>query len=57
MENNTNKKGYLLKERISLSLNSELVAKIKEAAKKDKRTVSNFIEMVLSEHLKKDGNE
>lgn len=40
-----------LKEKISITIDSDIVKKIKELAEKDERSFSQYINMVLKEHI------
>ena len=40
-----------LKEKISITIDSDIVKKIKEMAEKDERSFSQYINMVLKEHI------
>ena len=42
-----------LKEKVSITLDTEIVEKIKELAEQDDRSFSQFINLVLKEYLKK----
>jgi len=42
-----------LKEKISITIDSDILEKIKKAAEKDDRSLSQYINIVLKEHLKK----
>jgi len=42
-----------LKEKISITVDSDVVEKIKELAEADDRSFSQYINMVLKEHLQK----
>ncbi len=41
-----------LKEKISITIDGDILEKIKEAAEKDDRSLSQYINIVLKEHLK-----
>lgn len=51
-------KGYVsmkpLKEKVSITLDSDVVEKIKALAEEDERSFSQFINKVLKDYLKKD---
>ena len=40
-----------LKEKISITIDSDLLEKIKEAAERDERSLSQYINLVLKKHL------
>ena len=40
-----------LKEKISITIDSDIIAKIKEQAEKDDRSLSQYINLVLKKHL------
>lgn len=42
-----------LKEKISITIDSDVLEKIKAEAENDDRSLSQFINIVLKEHLKK----
>ncbi len=42
-----------LKEKISITIDGDILDKIKEAAEKDDRSLSQYINIVLKEHLKR----
>ncbi len=42
-----------LKEKISITIDSDLLEKIKQVAEEDDRSVSQFINLVLKQHLQK----
>lgn len=44
-----------LKEKVSITLDSDIIERIKELADKDDRSFSQYINMVLKEHLKAAG--
>ena len=41
-----------LKEKISITIDSDILPKIKEEAESDDRSLSQFINLLLKEHLK-----
>ncbi len=43
-----------LKEKISITIDSDVLEKIKAEAENDDRSLSQFINIVLKEHLKKE---
>ncbi len=43
-----------LKEKISITIDSDLLEKIKEAAEKDDRSLSQYINIVLKQHIGSD---
>ncbi len=43
-----------LKERISITIDSDVLAKIKDKAEYDGRPLSQYINLVLKKHLEKD---
>ena len=43
-----------IKERISITIDWDVLEKIKETAEEDDRSLSQYINLVLKEHLKKD---
>ena len=45
-----------LKEKISLTIDADVLEKIKAAAEKDERSLSQYINKVLKEHLKEEEN-
>ena len=50
------KKGYKmrpLKEKVSLTLDNDIVKRLKEEAEKDDRTFSQYINLILKEHVRK----
>lgn len=42
-----------LKEKISLTIDNDIVKRLKEEAEKDDRTFSQYINLILKEHVKK----
>ena len=42
-----------LKEKVSITLDNDIVKRLKEEAEKDERTFSQYINLVLKEHIKK----
>lgn len=42
-----------LKERVSITLDNDLIPKIRELAENEDRSLSQYINLVLKEHLKK----
>lgn len=42
-----------LKERVSLTLDWDVLEKVREEAEKDDRSLSQYINIVLKEHIKK----
>ena len=42
-----------LKEKVSITLDNDIIQEIKELAEKDDRSFSQYINMVLKEHLTK----
>ena len=42
-----------LKEKVSISLDSDIIAKVKDLAERDDRSLSQYINLVLREHLEK----
>lgn len=46
-----------LKNKVSLTLDEDIVKKIKDLAEKDDRSFSQYINMVLKEHLSKSDNK
>lgn len=42
-----------LKEKISITIDGDLLEKIKQCAEEDDRSLSQYINLVLKEHLKK----
>ena len=42
-----------LKEKISITIDSDLLDKIKEEAEKDDRSLSQYINIALKQHIKK----
>ena len=42
-----------LKEKISITVDSDLLEKAKEEAEKDDRSLSQYINLVLKEHIKR----
>ncbi len=40
-----------LKEKVSITLDNDIIAKIKELAEKDDRSFSQYINIVLKEHI------
>lgn len=42
-----------LKEKISITIDGDLLEKIKQYAEEDDRSLSQYINLVLKEHLKK----
>lgn len=42
-----------LKEKVSITLDNDIVKRLKEEAEKDERTFSQYINLVLKEHVKK----
>ena len=45
-----------LKEKISITIDSDILEMIKHQAEKDDRSLSQYINIVLKEHLKKNQN-
>ena len=45
-----------LKEKISITIDSDILEKIKALAEDDDRSLSQYINIVLKEHLKKNNN-
>ncbi len=45
-----------LKEKVSITLDSDIVIKIKQMAENDERSFSQFINLILKEHIKKAEN-
>ena len=43
-----------LKEKISITIDSDVLEKIKAEAESDDRSLSQFINIILKEHLKKE---
>ena len=43
-----------LKEKISITVDADILAKIREIAENDDRSLSQYINLVLKEHIKKD---
>lgn len=43
-----------IKERISITIDWDVLEKVKEKAEEDDRSLSQYINLVLKEHLKKD---
>ena len=46
-----------LKEKISITIDSDLLEKAKAEAERDDRSLSQYINLVLKEHLKKIGDQ
>ncbi len=46
-----------LKERISITIDSDVLAKIKDKAEYDGRPLSQYINLVLKKHLEKDSQQ
>lgn len=42
-----------LKERVSLTIDNDIIAKIRELAEQDDRSVSQYVNLVLREHIAK----
>ncbi|MCM1055134.1 MAG: hypothetical protein NC394_06395 [Bacteroides sp.] len=42
-----------LKEKISITIDGDLLEKLREESEKDERSLSQYINMVLKEHIKK----
>ena len=42
-----------LKEKISITVDADILAKIREIAENDDRSLSQYINLVLKEHIKK----
>ena len=42
-----------LKEKVSITLDNDIIAQIKELAEQDDRSFSQYINLVLKEHLEK----
>ena len=40
-----------LKERVSLTIDSDIIAKIRELADKDDRSLSQYVNLILREHI------
>ena len=45
-----------LKEKISITIDGDLLEKVKKAAEDDERSLSQYINLVLKEHIKKLNN-
>ena len=45
-----------LKEKISITIDGDILEKIKDAAEKDDRSLSQYINIILKEHLRKAEN-
>ena len=45
-----------LKEKISITIDNDILIKLKEDAEKDDRSLSQYINIVLKEHLKHNEN-
>lgn len=43
-----------LKEKVSMTLDSDIIERIKELAEKDDRSFSQYVNLVLRRHLEKD---
>ena len=43
-----------LKEKISITVDGDILEKLKEKAEKDERSLSQYINKILKEHLKED---
>ena len=43
-----------LKEKISITIDSDILAKVREIAENDDRSLSQYINLVLKEHIKKE---
>lgn len=46
-----------LKEKISITIDSDILEKVKEKAEYDDRSLSQYINLVLKQHLKNDINK
>ena len=46
-----------LKEKISITIDSDILAKIKEKAEYDDRSLSQYINIILKEHIKNGENK
>lgn len=46
-----------LKTKISITLDNEIVDKLKELSEQDDRSLSQYINLILKEYLKKKANE
>ncbi len=46
-----------LKEKISITIDGDLLERLKEEAEADDRSLSQYINIVLKEHIKKQNNE
>lgn len=46
-----------LKEKISITIDSDILEKIKIQAENDDRSLSQYINLILKEHLKKESGE
>lgn len=44
-----------LKNKVSITLDADIIDKIKELAEEDDRSFSQYINLVLREHIKKSG--
>ena len=44
-----------LKEKISITIDSDILAEIKDLAERDDRSLSQYINLILKEHVKKIG--
>ena len=44
-----------LKEKISITIDGDLLEKLKEAAERDDRSLSQYINLVLKDHIKSAG--
>lgn len=46
-----------LKEKISITIDSDILEKAKQAAEEDDRSLSQYINLVLKDHIKKTANK
>lgn len=46
-----------LKSKVSITLDSDLIEKIRQLAEQDDRSFSQYINMILKEHLKNSGQK
>lgn len=46
-----------LKEKISITIDQDILEKAKDAAEKDDRSLSQYINLILKEHFKSHANE
>ncbi len=46
-----------LKQKVSITLDEDIIKKIKELSEKEQRSFSQYVNLILAEHLKRLGQE